>query len=122
MKKQTINFENWQQIKTVGIKDFSIHFHRRNLEKFLLDNDDLLINKIEPKRVIQISYENYFLSPENQKDYTKQIFQFLNLDYGNFHISFDHHQKILSNSLPEILLNYEQIYNCLKNTKYQCYL
>lgn len=182
--KEKINFKNWKEIKTIGIKDFSIHFHRRNLEQFLLDNHDLLIinwyrnnslkrlislnnmsetgvvkqtkkdnknkykivididslissldiiekekeeqlsliNKIEPKRVIQISYEDYFLSPETQKDYTKKIFQFLNLDYGNFQVSFNYHKKILSNSLPEILLNYEQVYNCLKNTRYQCYL
>lgn len=184
IKKETINFKNWGQIKTIGIKDFSIHFHRRNLEQFLLDNDDLLIinwyrdnslkrlisllnmsetgvvkktkkdnknkykivvdinslmssldliekekeeqlsliNKIEPKRVIQISYEDYFLSSENQQDYTQKIFQFLDLDYNNIQVSFDYHKKILSNSLPEILVNYEEVYNCLKNTRYQCYL
>lgn len=42
-KKEKINFKNINQVATLGIKDFSINFFRRNLEYYLKEREDILV-------------------------------------------------------------------------------
>ncbi|MDJ0677522.1 MAG: hypothetical protein QNJ36_19425 [Calothrix sp. MO_167.B42] len=42
-KKEKINFKNINQVATLGIKDFSINFVRKNLEHYLKEREDILV-------------------------------------------------------------------------------
>ena len=185
-EKKKINFKTWHQLQSLGIKDFSIHFHRRNLQSFLLENGSLkvinlyrdnslkryislvymgktgvikttkassnehinstkvaidvdellaqlkiyetekeeqlsLVNQLEAHRVLNIRYEDYFGSDEAQEQYNNSMFELLGVKALPTKIK-SRQQKILSDSLSEIIANYEQIYDRLQNTPYAKYL
>ncbi|MGB3512435.1 MAG: hypothetical protein WBA93_24990 [Microcoleaceae cyanobacterium] len=42
-KGKKINFKLWSQVKTIGIKDFSINFVKRNIKDYLRDHQDILV-------------------------------------------------------------------------------
>ncbi|MGF1491251.1 MAG: hypothetical protein ACFBSC_02120 [Microcoleaceae cyanobacterium] len=42
-KREKINFKLRSQVKTVGVKDFSINFRRRDAWSFLKDHEDILV-------------------------------------------------------------------------------
>lgn len=42
-KGKKINFKLWSQIKSIGIKDFSINFAKRNIKYYLRDHEDILV-------------------------------------------------------------------------------
>jgi LPS sulfotransferase NodH len=42
-RKEDIRFKSFHQIKTIGIKDFSINFLRQNIERFIWESDDLAV-------------------------------------------------------------------------------
>ncbi len=58
IKKEKINFKNINQILTIGIKDFSINFVRKNIEHYLRERKDILVinlfRKNSLKRLISL--------------------------------------------------------------------
>ena len=179
--KKPVNFKRWNQIKSLGIKDFSIHFHRKNIQNYLVENESLLIinlyrenslkrlislinmqstgvvkttqnlavqkitldldyvkkelpiyeqekqkqltliEQINPARVFNLKYEDYFSSPESQQKYNQQIFDFLQVE--NFSSLLQSSQKkILDGSLAQIIDNYDELKLNLENTEYEKYL
>ncbi len=43
LKKEKINFKFIKQVKTLGVKDFSINLRQRNLENYLIEREDILV-------------------------------------------------------------------------------
>lgn len=181
-RKTKPNLKYYNQVKHVGIKDFSINFKKRNILKYLQERDIAVINlyrenvlkrfislesmkktqvvavrnKSEQKKstekvyipvaemmpqldlfhqekeeqfamiaglpenkVVNIAYEDYFSSSENQAEYNKRIFELLGVDQLSLQSSF---RKILPNKLVDLVENYQEVVEALENTKYEKYL
>ncbi|WP_346291748.1 hypothetical protein [Sphaerothrix gracilis] len=181
-KGEPVNFKNWQQVKTIGIKDFSLNFKRREATSYLKEREDILVinlyrenqfkrflslermkasglitlqkttgkadsqplyldpsktireleifdeelkqhqafvNELQPYRVLNISYEALFHSPESQNYYKEKICDFL--DIAPFEISSGH-RKISPNKLDQAIENYEEILQTVGKTQFAKYL
>ncbi len=180
-KKEKPNFKQNKQIKTIGVKDFSINFYRRGIANYIAERPNLyIINlyrdnslkrllslnlmnatgvvavknpqprkktkiklpidnlieeielyekekeeqfeliKLSPKdKVMNVKYEDYFSSSEAHKLHNKNIFNFLEVCQLNL---VSEHKKISSKSLVDVLENYDQVAEVLKNTKYEKFI
>ncbi|WP_013324461.1 hypothetical protein [Gloeothece verrucosa] len=178
-RKEKINFKSYKQIKSLGIKEFSINFFRRNIDNYLASKKNIfvinlyrenslarlvsieamtttgivstqkklgkikiylnpegilerlnifekekkdqfdLIENLEQKFIFNISYEEYFASPESQRELTKKIFEFLKVEPIDVTLN---QKKILSRKLSNTVENYEEIVSILKGTQYEQYL
>lgn len=179
-KRQPVNFKLYSQVKSIGIKDFSINFEKRNLTNYLENRSDIaivnlyrenslkrlislqamqdtgivksigqnkdkqklylpldkvthqletferekreqfeMIESISESRVMNISYEEYFSSSEQQEKTNRKILDFLKVDDIKLQ---GKHKKILDSSLSNILENYDEVEGLLTNTKYEKYL
>lgn len=180
-KKEKTNFKQIKQIKTIGIKDFSINFIKRNIPKYIANRTNLyiinlyrdnslkrllslqlmnitdvvaltnpeerknlkiqlpidnlipelemyekekkeqfeLINSSPQDKILNLKYEDYFSSSENQEFYNRKIFDFLGIYQLNL---VGKHKKISSNNLSDVIENYDQVAETLKNTKYEQFL
>ena len=187
-KRKKINFKFRNKIESLGIKEFSINFKKRNINHWLQNNNDIFVinlfrenqlkrlisvemmkhsnvvyldNKSTPKmgtdtfkkkkiylnpkdilnqlsiyeqeideqnalarntpskKILNIRYEDLFSSSQSQAEYTKKIFNFLNVEQIYVESS---HKKILSDKLPDLIENYEEIKRILQNSPFANYL
>lgn len=95
--------------------------------KAKLDRDDRLsteenefATKIAKRQPFyQLSYEDYFASPENTFKHNSQIFDFLEVDNSS---KKSNHRKILSTDLTKVIENYDEVESALRGTKYEHFL
>ncbi|ACB52471.1 unknown [Crocosphaera subtropica ATCC 51142] len=108
---------------------------RKNNSKIYLFTDNLIAKielyekekqsqfelvKLSPKnKILEIKYEDYFLSYENQELYNQKIFDFLGVSKLNL---VSQHKKILSQNLVDILKNYDEVVEIIQGTKYEKFL
>lgn len=74
-----------------------------------------LISEVSPEKILNIRYEDLFACDESQDYYAQEIFRFLEVEAIKNNSS---HQKILSNNLSDLIDNYDELYNELKNTRF----
>ena len=118
------NLENCQQ-KPEDIKKRKLYIDTDEImeilqiaEDFVQQKEELLSN-LPDSRILRISYEQLFSSPESQNSFRDQAFQFLGVE--QIKIESDH-RKISSNNLVDIVENYQEVYDALVNTKFAKYL
>ncbi len=83
-------------------------------------NDQISLAKSIPsQRVLNIKFEDLFESEQKKTDYTVKLFKFLKVE--PLQIKSSHH-KILSNNLPDIIANYDEIHAILRKTRFAHFL
>lgn len=76
--------------------------------------------RLSPKdKVMNVKYEDYFLSSEAHELHNQNIFDFLGVSQLNL---VSEHKKISSKNLVNLLENYAQVAEVLKKTKYEKFL
>jgi len=184
-KGKPINLKRRGALKTIGIKEFSVNFHRRNICNYLSSRDDILvinlyrenvlkrlislekmqesgaavfsstsesanpntkdkivlqipqlleglnlfqkefethqqmIQDLPQDRVLNIRYEDLFADTAGRSRYDNEIFRFLGLK--PIAIASDH-RKLLSDDLRQVVANYQEVEQALRNTEYERYL
>lgn len=184
-KGKPVNIKRRRALKTIGIKEFSVNFERRNICNYLSSREDILVinlyrenilkrlvslekmqesgvavlssniersnprNKdkivldipqllasldlfkkefethqqivrdVPQDRVLNIRYEDLFAETAQCSQYEYEIFSFL--DLKPISVTSDH-RKLLSDDLRQVVLNYRELEQALRNTEYECYL
>ncbi|ELR99291.1 hypothetical protein [Gloeocapsa sp. PCC 73106] len=132
--KRVLSRLNLRKTRVIAITDDRIQ-EKNNIEKIHVPIDELIpeldvfneeqkeqlmmIEGIPEERILRITFEQYFASSDNQNEYNNRIFDFLNVDKLTLKSS---HKKILPNKLVDIIENYEEVFEVLKNTKYNKFL
>jgi len=78
-----------------------------------------LADRLSPRRVFTLRYEDYFASDRAKAEYTEQLFTFLGVEPIPIQSS---HKKILSPRLEDIVENYEELHERLRDTEHSQYL
>ncbi len=78
-----------------------------------------ILAKIQDSRKLLIEYDHYFSSEEVIKEINREVFSFLGVE--NFQL-VSQHKKIMSNNLPEIICNFDEVAEALSGTEYEKYL
>lgn len=82
--------------------------------------ENAFVAKLSKKQPFyQLSYEDYFSSPESTSKHNSQIFDFLGVESTQVKSK---HRKVLSQNLADIITNYDDIERALKATKFEQYL
>lgn len=86
----------------------------------LNEYETMLVKKLERRHpVFKLSYEEYFDSADSINKYNKAIFEFLDVEPMS---QVSDQQKILSNSLKDVVGNYRELENVLRGSPYEKYL
>ena len=78
-KQEKINFKSYQNIKTIGVKEFSINFKKRNIVNYIKEQEDLFIinlcRKNSLKRLISLeAMKNTGVISSKKTKENKQIY------------------------------------------------
>ena len=80
-----------------------------------LEHERSIINRIIPKRIIELRYEDYFSNDKKMNDETNKIFEFLGVKPIKLKSS---QKKLNADKLDELIDNYDDVKNALLNTNY----
>lgn len=84
-----------------------------------LNDHAQMANELPPEQVLNIRYEDLFLDRDSTNHYLKQVFEFLNVTPIN---EASDHRKILSDRLPDIIENYDELASTLQDTRFAVFL
>ncbi|MEO0947433.1 MAG: hypothetical protein AAFY11_04685, partial [Cyanobacteria bacterium J06641_5] len=78
-----------------------------------------LLQSLSKNPILHLSYEDSFSSPESLQAMARQVFEFLEVPPIE---ETSNQRKTLSNSLDQIVENYEELVEALQTTRYAQYL
>jgi len=117
--------ENNRAVSYKKIKNKKLHINIEDLlEKMdtfslLRKEEQEFIASLKNHEVLNVEYEEYFEDSNSINFWNKKIFEFIGLDDT---AELSQQKKILSNTLKDNILNYDELVSSLKGTEYEQFL
>jgi len=117
--------ENNQAVSYNLIKNKKIHINiedlieKLNIYELNRKNEEMFVLSLNRHDVLNIEYEEYFKDADSINFWNKKVFEFIGLQAIS---DLSQQKKILSNSLKDNVLNYDELVTSIKGTQFEKYL